>query len=445
MKTFLLLIAFLPLLTTTSYSQTDKIFPKAKIGTQSIGIGSKEVSLKLVARIQSFNPTSKNAHDQYDKSINSPKSALILEKTANGAPVKKLYVNNLEGGTTTIYDVNNDFNKLGEISHTFTGADSGLFKETNFPGYEFKAKKDNPNVFTGKPVEMCLSNNNKYLWIPYYRRDYDKLATEPSAIAVVDVDSDKIVRVFPTAPLPKMVACSPDNKYIAITNWGDNTVHLIDISSGDPNQFQYVAHFVVDHKLDLNFSKTAVIDRDQDCGLCLRGTVFTPDSNYLFVGRMGGGGIAIFNTNDKKYLGSVYGTKNNVRHLVINGDYLFLSSNKDGVVEKTKWKDMLTFFLADPTKKNLPYSKWKTAFTGLGARTITVTTDGTYLFANANNESKISIVRTKDMATIGSIPADPYPVGMVMDQSNNYLIVTAQGRHDKGGNSVMIYKITRAK
>jgi WD40 repeat protein len=435
MKKILLLTGLLSAFALTAYCQ----FPKVKIGTQSTG--SPEVTLKLIARIQSYNAHTNNKLDFFDKAINSPKSALILEKTVNGKTIKKLYVNNLEGGVTSVYDMTDTFKKVAEINHTFLLKDSGLFKETNFPGYSFKSRKAHPNVFTGKPVEMCLSNYNKYLWVPYYRRDYDKLATEPSAIALIDADSDKIIRVFPTAPLPKMVACSEDDKYIAVTNWGDNTVHLIDISSGDPKKFQYVAHFVVDYRLNLNFSKT--VNRDNDCGLCLRGTVFTPDSNYLFVGRMGGGGIAVFNIKDKKYLGSLFGTKNNVRHLVINGDYIFLSSNKDGNVEKAKWKDVLNYFLARPGEKNIQYKNWQTAFTGLGARTISVTSDGAYLFANANKESKISIVRTADMKTIGAVKADPFPVGMVLDQDNKYLIVTAQGRDNKGGNSVMIYEITR--
>jgi len=415
-------------------------FPKVKMGVQSTG--NPEVKLKLVARIQSFNQHTRNKFDFYDKTINSPKSALILEKTVDGKSIKKLYINNLEGGVTSVYDMNDSLKKIAEIKHTFTLSDSALFKETDFPGYTFKKKKSQPNVFTGKPVEMCMSNNGKYLWVPYYRRDYDKLSTEPSAVALIDADSDKIIRVFPAAPLPKMIACSQDDKYIAVTNWGDNTVHLIDISSGDPNKFAYTAHFVVDHKLKLKFSKAT--NRDDACGLCLRGTVFTPDSNYLFVGRMGGGGIAVFDVQAKKYLGTVFGTNNNIRHLVINGDYLFLSSNQDGNVEKTRWKDLLDFCLAAPGSKT-NYKKWKRAFTGLGARTITVTEDGAYLFATANKQSKISIVRTADMKTIGSVKADPFPVGMALDKSNKYLVVTAQGRDNKGGNSVMIYEVTRKK
>jgi DNA-binding beta-propeller fold protein YncE len=411
-----------------------------QIGARSIG--SPEVKLKLVGRIQGYNPSPINPLDFYDSAIYSPKSALILEKIINGKSVKKLYINSLEGGQTVIYDMNDSLRKIGVIKHTFTAADSGLFKETDFPGYSFKPGRTNPNVFIGKPVEMCLTNNDSYLWVPYYRRDYDTLAQEPSAIAVISTDSDKIVRLLPTAPLPKMVVRSPDGALVSVTNWGDNTVHLIDVSSGDPMQFHYVAHFVVDYKLKLDtFSKK--IDRDVECGLCLRGTVFTPDSNYLFVGRMHGGGIAVFDIKGQKYLGSVFGTKENVRHLLIKGDYLYLSTNNDGFVEKTKWKELLAFFLKREGQKNVQYKNWRLAFTGLGARTITITTDGKYLFANANTDSKVSIVRTSDMKTIGSIRADPYPVGMAIDKSNKYLVVTAQGRNDKGGNSVMIYEILR--
>ncbi len=168
MNKLLALLALLPAFCMAAYAQE---IPKAKIGVQSAG--SPEVKLKLVARIQSFNAHPANAHDIFDPTINSPKSALIIEKTDSGKVFKKLYINNLEGGVTSVYDMNDTLVKIAEINHTFSAADSGLFKETNFPGYQFKIKKDAPNIFTGKPVEMCTSNNGKYLWVPYYRRDYD--------------------------------------------------------------------------------------------------------------------------------------------------------------------------------------------------------------------------------------------------------------------------------
>jgi len=227
MNKFFALASWLLMIGPAAYCQ----FPKVKIGVTSTG--SPELTLKLVARIQSNNQRTGNKADIFDRAINSPKSAIILEKTVNGKPVKKLYVNNLEGFTTSVYDMNDSLRKIAVIKHHFTRRDSALFKETDFPGYTFEKKIVHPNVFTGKPVEMCLSNKGKYLWVPYYRRSFDTLSTQPSAIALIDADNDRIIRVFPSAPLPKMIACSPDDKYIAVTNWGDNTVHLIDISSGD--------------------------------------------------------------------------------------------------------------------------------------------------------------------------------------------------------------------
>lgn len=412
-----------------------------KIGERSAG--NTGPSLSLVARIQGFNAHSANGQDIYDHLIYSPKSALILQRTVNGKAVKWLYVNNLEGRTTTVYDMGDTFKRIAVIRHIFRRRDSALFfGESGFPGYKFKPRRRFPNVFTGKPVEMCLSNNDRFLWVSYYRRDYDTLSQQPSAIAIIDVNSNKIVRVMPAAPLPKMIATSPGDKYVAVTNWGNNTVHLIDVSSGEPAQFHYVAHFVVGSKLGLNF--TQKVNRDHDCGLCLRGTVFTPDNAYLFVGRMGGGGIAVFDIKNKKYLGTIFGTDNNVRHLTIHGDYLYLSSNTDGVVERTDWKYMLNYLTAMQGARSVRYPEWKKVFTGRGARTIAVTSDGCYLFATANNDCKISIVRTSDMTVMGQIEADPYPVGMTLDKSDHYLVVTAQGHKGIGGNSVMIFKVDRA-
>ena len=77
-----------------------------------------------------------------------------------------------------------------------------------------------------------MSHNGRYLWVPYYRRDYDHGATSPSAVSIIDTTTDKIVRVLPTGPIPKYVAISPD-KWAAIAHWGDNTLG-VSISLGIP-------------------------------------------------------------------------------------------------------------------------------------------------------------------------------------------------------------------
>lgn len=411
----------------------------AGIGTASTPADA-EVRLVLKERFQHYNDTASSPHDHYDAAINSPKSA----RFHLAGQRQKLYINSLEGCQTVVYDAAT-MTRLKVIAHHFTEKDSSLFRgmATVF-GYPFKQKLKNYNVFDGKPVESCLSHNGKYLWVPYYRRDYDANAVSPSAVAVIDTEQDSIVRVMPTGALPKMVAASPDNKYLAVTHWGDNTIGLMNIESDSVGGFWYDTLFVVDKRLPLEFGKKKV-NRDAECGFCLRGTVFTPDSKYLLVGRMGGGGIAVFDVAKKKYLGTAFGTLNNVRHLVIKNGDLFISTNSSGRVQKIALQTLLDKKLAADTA-GITLTEWKNVTVGTGARTIETTSDGAYIIAAINNESKLVVVRSSDLKVVAAIAADSFPVGLSISSDDRYIAVTAQGRHqggdDDGGNSVMIFEAT---
>lgn len=398
--------------------------------------GAVEVKLKLVARTQSFNSKDLKGYDYYDPAISSPKS-IIFSKDG-----KKYYVHSLEGYTTHVFKTMNH-QKIKDIKHGFGEYQKKLFKDDEYTifDYEQKEGQENYNYFSGKPVESCLSHDGKYLWVTYYRRNWDKNAQYPSALAIIDTDTDKIVRVMPTGPLPKMIAASPDNKYVAVTHWGDNTIAIINVESEDPFDFEYTKHCPIGERIKLSYDEEVEIDRDNNCGHCLRGTVFTEDSKHLLVGRMGGaGGISVLSTETFKSIGTVRGMKKNVRHLEINGGNLYLSSNRYGYVQKCNVNDMIEA-LKSIKSSNVIYKKFKSAYVGIGARTISLTKDGKYIFAAVNNEKKIVVVRSSDMKVISKIDADPYPVGMSISRYETRLIVTAQGKKNGGGNSVTIYAI----
>lgn len=406
---------------------------RIKIGKSSDTTG--EVVMALAHRFQSYNWTPKHKFDNYDTSINSPKS---VKYSKDGT---KFYVQSLEGYTTSIYDSKSK-SLIKTLIHEFTVANDSLFKdgETTIYNYPFKQNRKQKNVFLGKPVESCFSHGGKYLWVTYYRRDFDPIAQSPSAVAIIDTESDSIVRVMPTGPLPKMIACSPDNKRIAITHWGDNTVAIVDIDSDDPFDFNFVKHSVVDYKMSTEFSSSHV-NRDASCGFCLRGTAYTPDGQFLLVGRMGGGGIAIFDAVNYDYLGTVFGMMSNVRHLVVKDDYLYISCNRPGYVQRCNWRELVKTRL-DSQEKKVNYSAFENVYVGTGARTIVLTSDGKYLYAAANSVSKIVAVRTSDMKVVAKIPADSYPVGMAISSDDSELIVTSQGKSNRGGNSVMVFSLT---
>lgn len=392
------------------------------------------VSLQNRRIIQSkvMNPKAENS--VYEPAINSPKSATY---TKDG---KKIYINSLEGYTTVVFDAVT-LNKIKEIKHEFTAKNNYLFKnnDSNVFDYKYKQERKEFNHFLGKPVESCLSHDGKYLWVTYYRRDWDSKAESPSAVAIIDTEIDEIVRVIPTGPLPKMVVASPNNKFIAVTHWGDNTVALIDISSSNPMDFNYKAHIVVDYRLAMDFN--ADTNRDSECGNCLRGTIFTPDSKKLLVAKMGGNGIAIIDVDKQEMVGTITGSYLNLRHLIINKDELFLSSNKFGMVQRANLYDLFNIELDD--KKILNFKDWNSVKLGTGVRTIDVTKNNKYIFACVNNDSKIAVIDANRMEKIFEIDVASFPVGMALSPDEKQLVVTSQGKSSTvgSGNTVTVYDV----
>ena len=403
---------------------------RVKMGTAS-SPADAEVRLSLVQRFQHYNQKTDNPNDRFDTNINSPKSVNILDRR------NKFYVHSLEGCLTAVYSLS-DFQRLATIRHEFNQKNQQLFLENSYFDYKFRTKKEQLNYFSGKPVESCFSHDGKYLWVTYYRRSYDRNAVDPSAVCIIDTEADTIVRVMPTAPLPKMISCAPNNRTIAVTHWGDNTVALIDISSDNPLEFKYLENIVIDYRLPLEFNGDTPVDRDNNCGHCLRGTTFTPNSEYVLVGKMGSNSVAVVDVKAQKYTGSVFGMKSNMRHLIISNGYLYLSINNAGLVQKASLENFIAH-KQNNTKGD--FNEWTTAAVGTGARTIAASPDGQYIFAAVNNKSQVSVVRTSDMKVVAECPADSYPVGMDISNSGEYLIVTSQGKPGGGGNSVMVFKV----
>lgn len=405
-----------------------------KMGTTVI---SNDGALKIVLDGKKQNYASKPANAR-DISIKSPKSVNIHPSG------KKFYVNSLEGGSTVVYDTRTS-KKLKVISHQIGASHEKLWAPSTSL-YPMKYNYKNPRYFMGKPVESTFSHGGKYLWIPYYRRSIDLNAQDPSAVAIIDTERDEIVRLMDTGPLPKMIATSPDGKYVAISHWGDNTVGLIDISSQNPKLWKHITYFTVDKKLNLNLSRTTPVNRDSNSGNALRGTVFTPDGKYLLVGCMGGnGGIAVIDVVGRKYLGKIYGMMSNMRHLVISHGYLYLSINNAGFVQRIPLDKILLTMANMSGGKNVTVSGWENCKVGGGARTLELTPDGKYAFVACNTASKLCVIDTHNMKQIAAIDVDSYPVGLDISKSGDLVFVTSQGRKGFGGNAVDIFRVMRLK
>lgn len=389
--------------------------------------------LELIAKKQNFGGPARSK----DEDINSPKSVNIHPDGT------KYYVNSLEGMRTVVFDFQTG-KKLKVIKHTFTSADAELWAPDSglFP---FSYDKKDRNTFSGKPVESTFSHHGRYLWVPYYRRSYDINAQDPSAMAVIDTRTDEIIRLFETGPLPKMITTSPDGSRIAVTHWGNNTVGVLDISSDDPQDWKYTDCYVVDYKLQLNYSRTKPVNRDVGSGYCLRGTLFTPNGKYLLVGCMGGsGGIAVIDLRSSRYLGRLTGMMSNLRHIIYKNGYLYCSINSAGYVQRTSIRNIYEAIgNLTPDRKTAPVTIWENCKVHPGARTIVSSSDGRYIFAACNTASKISVVDTETMTMVAALDADSFPVGLDISDDDQYLFMTAQGRSNGGGNAVDIFRFTR--
>ncbi|MBQ7269584.1 MAG: hypothetical protein IJS62_07020 [Bacteroidales bacterium] len=371
-----------------------------------------------------------------DADILSPKSVNV---SPDGS---KFYVNSLEGMRTVVYDAQSG-GKRKVIRHRFDTAHVALWAPPSgfFP---FRHERLHPDFFSGKPVESCFSHEGACLWVPYYRRDYDKNAVEPSAMAVIDTRRDTIVRLFETGPLPKMVACSPDGKTIAVTHWGDNTVGLIDISAPDMADWHFRACVVVDYRLPLDFPADQAVNRDIGSGYCLRGTLFSPDGKYLFVSCMGrGGGIAVIDLAQGRYLGRLTGMMSNIRHLILSRGRVYLTINGKGYVQSLSMAALeeAAEGLRASGKTVFPTQGWKSCKVPAGARTLVASPDGRYLFVACNHDSKIAVVDARSMRMLGAVDADSYPVGLAISPDGRRLYATSQGRGGRGGNAVDIFRI----
>jgi DNA-binding beta-propeller fold protein YncE len=408
---------------------------RVPIGTTSRP-SSGPVSLTLVARWQNYNARPSAPADHHDDGVHSPKSARF---SPDGS---RVYVNSLEGFHTLVFDPV-ALERVAQIPHVFDASDGDLFHgETTVYGYAYnrRSPSGDPNQFSGKPVESEISHG-RYLWVPYYRRDFDRGATSPSAVAIVDLASNEILRVMPTGPIPKYVAASSDGNWVVVSHWGDNTLGVIDTSSGDPSTFTYLDERLVVESV-LSQSGLAGTNRDSSCGFCLRGTVFTPDNKTLLVARMGGGGIAGFDVASWTYLGTLSGERPTPRHLVTSpdGQWLFFTSNKSGYVTKISLATAVEK-LRDAKGETLEIDDWKSVHVGSGARTLEISPDGRHLFVALNGRAEVAVVDAETLEVVSRVRTDSYAVGLALSPDGKQLWTTSQGRSNKGGNSVCVFSV----
>jgi YVTN family beta-propeller protein len=308
----------------------------------------------------------------------SPKSVLASDSGLISAH------NMMYNHSVTIYDAN----KAELIA---TVPDSVVLSDFGFTKYS--------GSYKGAPVEGAYSPDGKYLYFTNYamygkgfnKEGHDTCSPasgfDASFLSRINLASKKIDAVYPVGSVPKVVKVTPDNKYILVSNWCSYTVTVISVESG----------------------KTVTSIK---IGRYPRGIAITGDSKYAYVAEMGGSNIHRIDLRD--FSKTLIPVGANPRAVVLSPDEtkLYVTMNVTGKVQA--WD-----LVANKSIKSVK--------TGLAARSLDISSDGTALFVVNFNSDTVSKVRTSDMKVLQTIKVCNEPIGVTYDSSTNRTWVACYG------------------
>ena len=238
----------------------------------------------------------------------SPKSVAI-------APDGRLaYVLNLEACSISVFDTT-----------THARVRTIQFPQTPAMGYDYKLNQPIPSV-AEKPVEAAFTEGGRYLWVSFHNgasvgvfavqgAGFDPREHARTMNATVTEADGRVwgrrMLVIPTGQTPKVIEVSPDDAWVAVSNWHGDSVTIIDAR----------------RKVAVQTLRVSSIPR---------GLAFSRDGRKLFVAIMGGSHLEVFRTRDWKRTSVIANVGAAPRHLVLDraGRNLYASCNSACVITR---------------------------------------------------------------------------------------------------------------
>ena len=138
-------------------------------------------------------------------------------------------------------------------------------------------------------------------------------------------------------------------------------------------------------------------------------------------------GIKLLSTRDGQYTNAIYGFLNILQSLV----------------EKERPDALcVTFDLKAPTFRHEMYDGYKATRKGMPEE-LAMQLPWLQQVIDAMNVPRFALEGWEADDLLGTIAADSYPVGLDISADGQYLFLTSQGRNDRGGNSVDIFRVNR--
>lgn len=307
----------------------------------------------------------------------------------------KLYAMNLEG--MSIYE----FEQASrEVIREFK------FKPTKGTGWDYEKDKPIPS-YQEKPVEACLSHDDKILWVSLHnaegivpiRVDSLKANFTPAGVRqstkkvrVVypgSVEKDSFdVPLIKTGKTPKIIARTANSRNLLVSNWHSYNVSVLET---DISQYPFA-------KVIATIPVSSIP----------RGIVVDDQANRSFVAIMGGATITTINNSVWMKEGDL-GVASNPRHIVLDTmGHLFVSYNKLAKVACISTETGKTLF---------------TASTHAQPRTIILSKNHKFLFVTCYNSDFVEVFKIHDdhFELVKSLPCKGHPVGVDVFENDQTL------------------------
>jgi len=275
--------------------------------------------------------------------------------------------------TITVYDART-------LKLVRTISDAVHLRWLGFPEYRGLAR--------GAPVEAAFSPDGRYAYVSNYsmygsgfgpegsdsctpRSGFDR-----SFVYRIDMRGLRIDRAYRVGEVPKVVAVTPDGRYVLVTNWCS-----WDLSVVSTAQQREVRRIPI--------------------GAYPRGIAVAPSGRAAYVAVMGGSDVVRIDLRrwTRTRIDVGYGPRAEV--LDPTGRYLFVSLNAEGRVAKVDaWRGTVRAKVA----------------TGSAPRSLAIAPDGKAIYVVNYESGTVTKLRASDLRTLQTVDACFHPIGITYDR-----------------------------
>jgi len=251
-----------------------------------------------------------------------------------------------------------------------------------------------PGVTQGAPVEAAFTPDSRYAYVSNYSmygagsgpegsdsctpQSAAAAGDTPSFVYRIDLHTLSVDQVIQVGLVPKVVAVTPDGKYLLVSNWCSWTLSVVDIA-------------------------TAKEVKEIPIGPYPRGIVVSPDSTKAYVAEMGGSAIHVIDLATLSDVAQI-DVGRGPRALVMDptGRYLYATLNQAGEVVKVDLTD-------DQVVGRVAV--------GEEPRSLAIATDGLTLYVVDYDDDNVKALRASDLSTLQTVPTGVHPIGVTYDDT----------------------------